>query len=116
MSRENAERRQSISIDPRYVGRLAGTLLGICLATALLLGVVNQVTKPRIDAIQREKQEAAMAQVLPAERYEPAEAAACAVWLHGRAGDLAEEALTAYAMTPLDLLGRLPAAFKELEE
>ena len=76
MSRENAERRQSISIDPRYVGRLAGTLLGICLATALLLGVVNQVTKPRIDAIQREKQEAAMAQVLPAERYEPAEAAA----------------------------------------
>ena len=59
MSRENAERRQSISIDPRYVGRLAGTLLGICLATALLLGVVNQVTKPRIDAIQREKQEAA---------------------------------------------------------
>ena len=47
---------------------------------------------------------------------EPAEAAACAVWLHGRAGDLAEEALTAYAMTPLDLLGRLPAAFKELEE
>ena len=47
---------------------------------------------------------------------EPAEAAACAVWLHGRAGDLAEEALTAYAMTPLDLLGRLPAAFKELED
>ena len=37
MSRENAERRQSISIDPRYVGRLAGTLLGICLATAGLL-------------------------------------------------------------------------------
>ena len=46
----------------------------------------------------------------------PVEAAACAVWLHGRAGDLAQEALTAYAMTPSDLLGRLPAAFKELEE
>lgn len=45
-----------------------------------------------------------------------AEAAACAVWLHGRAGDLAEEALTAYAMTPTDLLRRLPAAFKELED
>ena len=42
------------------------------------------------------------------------EAAACAVWLHGRAGDLAEEALTAYAMTPSDLLGRVPAAFKDL--
>lgn len=46
----------------------------------------------------------------------PEEAAACAVWLHGRAGDLAEAALTAYAMTPLDLLDWLPAAFKDLEE
>ena len=45
-----------------------------------------------------------------------AEAAACAVWLHGRAGDLAAAELTAYAMTPTDLLGRLPAAFKELED
>lgn len=44
------------------------------------------------------------------------EAAACAVWLHGRAGDLAQAELTAYAMTPSDLLGRLPAAFKELED
>ena len=46
---------------------------------------------------------------------EPLEAAVCAVWLHGRAGDLAEAELTAYAMTPPDLLDRLPAAFKELE-
>lgn len=45
-----------------------------------------------------------------------AEAAACAVWLHGRAGDLARDELTAYAMTPSDLLGRLPAAFKKLED
>lgn len=44
------------------------------------------------------------------------EAAACAVWLHGRAGDLAQQALTAYAMTPQDLLEWLPAVFKELEE
>ena len=29
---------------------------------------------------------------------------------------LAAAELTAYAMTPSDLLGRLPAAFKELEE
>lgn len=42
------------------------------------------------------------------------ESAACAVWLHGRAGDLAREVLTAYAMTPPDLLRYLPAAFKEL--
>lgn len=60
-----------LSIDPRYIGRLVGTLTGICLVAALLLGVVNSVTKPRIDAIQKEKQEAAMAQVLPAEEYIP---------------------------------------------
>ena len=41
------------AIDPMYIGRLAGTLLGICLVTALLLGAVNQVTKPRIDAYAR---------------------------------------------------------------
>lgn len=58
------------TIDPRYIGRLAGTLLGICLVTALLLGVVNQVTKPRIDAIQKAKTEAAMAQVLAADSYD----------------------------------------------
>ena len=42
------------------------------------------------------------------------EAAACAVWLHGRAGDLCARDLSEYAMTPLDLTGRLPAVFKEL--
>lgn len=44
------------------------------------------------------------------------EAAACAVWIHGRAGDIAGKELTAYAMAPSDLLGRLPAVFKELED
>lgn len=58
------------AIDPRYILRLAGTLLGICLVTALLLGVVNQVTKPRIDAAQKAKTEAAMAMVLPADAYD----------------------------------------------
>ena len=42
------------------------------------------------------------------------EAAACAVWLHGRAGDLCARDLSEYAMTPLDLTGRLPAVFKGL--
>lgn len=46
----------------------------------------------------------------------PLDAAVCGVWLHGRAGELAEAELTAYAMTPPDLLARLPAAFKDLEE
>ena len=38
-----------LSIEPRYIVWLVGTLTGICLVVSLLLGVVNQVTKPRID-------------------------------------------------------------------
>lgn len=59
----------ALSLDPRYIGRIAGVLLGICLVAALLLGAVNQVTQPRIDAIQKAKQETAMSQVLPADSY-----------------------------------------------
>ena len=58
------------AMDPKYLVRMAGTLLGICLVTALLLGVVNQVTKPRIDAALKAKTEAAMAQVLSADTYD----------------------------------------------
>lgn len=45
---------------------------------------------------------------------EPFEASAAAVWLHGRAGDICARELTAYAMTPADLIERLPAAFRDL--
>lgn len=45
---------------------------------------------------------------------EPFEAAACAVWLHGRAGDFCARDLTEYAMTPQDMIDRLPAVFKNL--
>lgn len=38
----------------------------------------------------------------------PLEAAACAAWLHGRAGDLAAARLGQYAMGPGDLLDELP--------
>ena len=47
--------------------------------------------------------------------FEPGEAAAMAVWLHGRAGDLCARELGEYAMTPSDLLGALPGAMLELE-
>ena len=43
-------------------------------------------------------------------------AAVCAVWLHGRAGDLAEQELTAYGMTPEDTVNHLPAAIREILE
>ena len=63
----------AFSVDPRYVGRITGILLAICLIVSLLLGVVNQITKPLIDASQKAKQDAAMAQVLAADSYEKLE-------------------------------------------
>ena len=43
------------------------------------------------------------------------QAAALGVWMHGRAGDLAAERLTEYAMTPEDVIGSLPEVFRELQ-
>ena len=43
------------------------------------------------------------------------DAAALGVWLHGRAGELLEEEMTAYCASPLALVERgLPRAFREL--
>lgn len=43
------------------------------------------------------------------------QAAAGGVWLHGRAGDLARDYLTAYGMTPADVVSALPKVFMELK-
>ena len=43
---------------------------------------------------------------------EPLEAAACAAWLHGKAGDLCAEDLGEYGMLPTDLLEYLPRLLK----
>jgi len=45
---------------------------------------------------------------------EPYDAASLAVYLHGRCGDMAEEVLTAYGVTPTDILRAIPAAIREL--
>lgn len=50
---------------------------------------------------------------LLAQGASPVQAAAAGVWLHGRAGDLAEAKLTAYCMTPEDVIGSFPEAFRE---
>lgn len=46
----------------------------------------------------------------------PVQAAAAGVWLHGRAGDLAAERKTAYAMSPQDAAEALPLAFADVLE
>lgn len=43
----------------------------------------------------------------------PKQAVPAAVWLHGRAGDLAAEELGEYGMTPDDLLQQIPAAIRQ---
>ena len=42
----------------------------------------------------------------------PLEAAACAAWVHGAAGDLCAEELSQYAMLPTDMLEKLPRLLK----
>lgn len=58
---------------------------------------------------------AGMILALLGQGFPPDRAAWGAVYLHGRAGDLAAQALGEYAMTPADLLEYLPAALKEGE-
>ncbi len=45
---------------------------------------------------------------------DPVRAAVCAVWLHGRAGDLAAADKGEYGMLPSDLVEQLPYAIKEI--
>ncbi|MBE6995868.1 MAG: NAD(P)H-hydrate dehydratase [Ruminococcaceae bacterium] len=45
----------------------------------------------------------------------PVQAAALGVWLHGRAGDLAAERMSAYAVTPEDVTAALGEAFLTLQ-
>jgi NAD(P)H-hydrate epimerase len=52
---------------------------------------------------------------LLAQGLHPVKAAVCAVWIHGRAGDLCKAELGERAMTPSDLIAHLPQVFKELE-
>lgn len=64
----------TVNIDPKFVTKLTGILLGICAVVALLLGVVNAVTEPIITQMQAEKTAAAMSMVLKAEDYEKIDA------------------------------------------
>lgn len=53
---------------------------------------------------------------LLAQGFEPWFAARCAVWLHGRAGDLAAETTGEYSLAPSDIIRALPGAFLQLQK
>lgn len=54
-----------MKISGKFVLKVAGTLTAISLVVAALLGVVNMVTKDKIDAINEENTKIAMAAVAP---------------------------------------------------
>ncbi len=56
-----------MKLSPKFVIRVAGTLTLICLVVAALLGAVNNVTAPRIAAINQENTKLALSQVAPPE-------------------------------------------------
>lgn len=55
---------------------------------------------------------AGMITALIGQDIDPLEASACAVWLHGKAGDLCATELGQYGMLPTDMLGVLPRLMK----
>ena len=55
-----------MKIDPKFIVKVAGTLTVIALVTALLLGLVDGVTRGPIAAIEAEKTRVAMSAVAPA--------------------------------------------------
>ena len=46
------------------------------------------------------------------QKIAPLEAAACAAWLHGAAGDSAAQKIGQYALLPTDMLQQLPSFLK----
>ena len=52
---------------------------------------------------------------LLAQGMEPFDACCAAVWIHGRAGDMAAEEKGRRGMTPADMIEKLPYALKEVE-
>lgn len=68
MSETKKEKRVKAKVDVRKDEnpiRLIGTLCVICAVCALMLGVVNQLTKDRIAEAKGGKNNSAMAEVLP---------------------------------------------------
>lgn len=55
-----------MKLDPKFIVKVAGTLTVIALVTALLLGLVDGVTREKITEIEAEKTRVAMSAVTPA--------------------------------------------------
>jgi NAD(P)H-hydrate epimerase len=59
---------------------------------------------------------AGMIVALLGQGFPPETAIPAAVWLHGRAGDLAAREKGEYGMTPSDMVGQIPNAIKQMQD
>lgn len=91
-----------MKISGKFVLKVAGTLTVISLVVAALLGVVNMVTKDKIDAINAEKTNQALAAVAPeGAEFTPVElsdAAVAAASAYGTLDSMYEMSTGGYAM------------------
>ena len=91
-----------MKISGKFVLKVAGTLTVISLVVAALLGVVNMVTKDKIDAINAEKTNQALAAVAPeGAEFTPVElsdAAVSAASAYGTLNSMYEMSTGGYAM------------------
>ena len=91
-----------MKISGKFVLKVAGTLTVISLVVAALLGVVNMVTKDKIDAINVEKTNQALAAVAPeGAEFTPVElsdAAVAAAAAYGTLDSMYEMSTGGYAM------------------
>ncbi len=84
-----------MKIDPKFIAKLAGTLLAISLAVAAVLGLVNGVTADKIEAINAENTAIAMNAVVTVENaefnpLEASEAVAAAAAPYGKLDSIYE--------------------------
>ena len=83
-------------------------LLGMCITALVMLGL------PRL-AVTLVPADRGMLVSLLGLGLAPMDACCAAVWIHGRAGDMAAEEKGRRGMTPADMIEKLPYALKEVE-
>lgn len=77
-----------------------------------ITGYINETGNPGMAVGGSGDVLAGMIVSLLGQRIAPLEAAACAAWLHGAAGDLCAEEIGQYGMLPTDMLTRIPRLMK----
>ncbi len=65
-----AVKKEKVQLDPKYILKLAGILMIIAAIVAVLLGVVNGVTKDKIAALQAQKLQQSLELVFPGATFE----------------------------------------------